>query len=76
MIYNVHFILQVQLNIQPVNKDGHLKINIIDVLKIDPEENFPDKNGVDSADDNSSGNMVKTSFGISMSLVSLTLRLA
>lgn len=57
---NVHLILQVQLNIQPVNKDGHQKINIIDVLKIDPdEENFADKNGVDSADENSSSNMVK-----------------
>ena len=57
---NVHLILQVQLNIQPVNKDGHQKINIIDVLKIDPdEENFADKNGVDSADENSSSNLVK-----------------
>jgi len=56
----VHLILQVQLNIRPVNKDGHQKINIIDVLKIDPdEETFADKNGVDSADENSSSNMVK-----------------
>jgi len=31
------FYFQVQLNIQPHNDDGHQKINIVDVLKVEPE---------------------------------------
>jgi hypothetical protein len=35
-LFNI-FIFQVQLNIQPHNDDGHRKINIVDVLKVEPE---------------------------------------